>query len=547
MPTLLIKFSGRRYHATPWGHHVNEGLIEWPPSPWRLLRALLATGYTKLGWPGDGPPQAARTLIEKLATRLPHYRLPAATGAHSRHYMPLAVLDKGREKTTLVFDTWAQVDDGMLAVHWDVELEEDETRTFKTIAESLGYLGRSESWVIGTLTSDDAPPPEGTDAVACEGIVSRGLGWEQVSLLASVSPSEYIDWRRTAVDEALAKLVDVDLTKKKLTQVEKRRVDSVEGSYPPDLLACLQVQTKWLRKLGWSRPPGSQRVLYWRRADSLEASSPSQKWQVIEAPPVEAMLLSMATANRNDHALPNIIRTLPQAELLHEALESWVNRLNTNSVALTGREASGEPLKVGHRHAHLIPLDLDGDGHLEHILIWAPMGLDAHAQAAIRAVRRTFTKGGTSALRLVVAGAGSLADLRYLSEPFGTRLAALLGPAKIWRSQTPFVPPRYLKKQGHNSLTAQIVAELESRCHPVPWRISILDLRDEGLLRYRHFIRARRSGPAPPVDCGFAIEIDFGEPVSGPLVLGYACHLGLGVFRAVDDSAKSSEAQTSAE
>src|SRR5437867_3663314 len=54
-PTLLLRFPGRRYHATPWGHHVNEGLIEWPPSPWRLLRALLATGYTKLGWPADGP------------------------------------------------------------------------------------------------------------------------------------------------------------------------------------------------------------------------------------------------------------------------------------------------------------------------------------------------------------------------------------------------------------------------------------------------------------------------------------------------------------
>ena len=56
MPTLLLRFPGRRYHATPWGHHVNEGLIEWPPSPWRLLRALLATGYAKCHWPADGPP-----------------------------------------------------------------------------------------------------------------------------------------------------------------------------------------------------------------------------------------------------------------------------------------------------------------------------------------------------------------------------------------------------------------------------------------------------------------------------------------------------------
>ena len=127
MPTLRLRFSGRRYHATPWGHHVNEGLVEWPPSPWRLLRALLATGYAKLHWPADGPPPLAHTLIEKLAAEPPRYRLPNAVGTHSRHYMPLARFKNGREDTTLVFDTWAQVDDGELAVHWPVELTADET------------------------------------------------------------------------------------------------------------------------------------------------------------------------------------------------------------------------------------------------------------------------------------------------------------------------------------------------------------------------------------------------------------------------------------
>ncbi len=80
MPTLIFRFPAGRYHATPWGHHVNEGLIEWPPSPWRLLRALLATGYAMLHWPTGGPPPEARSLVEKLASVLPDYRLPKATG-----------------------------------------------------------------------------------------------------------------------------------------------------------------------------------------------------------------------------------------------------------------------------------------------------------------------------------------------------------------------------------------------------------------------------------------------------------------------------------
>ena len=46
--SIAVAFPAGRFHATPWGHHVNEGLPEWPPSPWRLLRALIATWKRKL-------------------------------------------------------------------------------------------------------------------------------------------------------------------------------------------------------------------------------------------------------------------------------------------------------------------------------------------------------------------------------------------------------------------------------------------------------------------------------------------------------------------
>src|SRR6266545_7502549 len=107
MIRLLFDFSAGSYHATPWGHHVNEGLVEWPPSPWRLLRALIAAGYSTQGW--TELPSNARALIEALAGTLPIYRLPPTSVAHSRHYMPVGIIEKGREKTTLVFDAWANV------------------------------------------------------------------------------------------------------------------------------------------------------------------------------------------------------------------------------------------------------------------------------------------------------------------------------------------------------------------------------------------------------------------------------------------------------
>lgn len=543
MPTLILRFPGRRYHATPWGHHVNEGLIEWPPSPWRLLRALLATGYATLVWPGDGPPPVARSLIEKLAGVLPRYRLPPAAGAHSRHYMPVARFKNGQEETTLVFDTWAQVDDGALTVIWDVALSDEETRLLSELAERFGYLGRSESWVMARLAQPGETLPQGDDCFPCDGQETPGSEWEQVPLMAPLSAERYGQWRQAAIAAELAKLPTVDAANKKPTKEEKKVLEQrkqIEASYPPDLVACLQTTTNWLRKLGWSQPPGSERVFYWRRNNALEVGALNVRQRAASGAPAEAMLLSMATASGNDHALPSVTRTLPQAELLHRALVKAACRNGeAPSPVLTGRDELRKPLTEPHRHAHLLPLDLDDDGHLDHILIWAPMRLDAPAQKAVRAIRTTFTKGGVGPLRLALVGSGSLAELRELAGVYGERLCALIGPSRgatVWTSVTPFVPPRYLKKRGKNTLEGQVVAELATRGYPEPVAISVLDARSNTeLVRMRHFIRSRRHGPAAPIDVGYPLTIRFPEPIEGPLCLGYGCHFGLGLFASVRD------------
>ncbi|MFZ7127383.1 MAG: type I-G CRISPR-associated protein Csb2 [Desulfobacterales bacterium] len=540
MQTLLLQFPGRRYHATPWGHHVNEGLIEWPPSPWRLLRAFLSAGYASGLWNGDGPSQTGRALIQKLAGVLPTYILPPAAGAHSRHYMPLAKFKNKREDTTMVFDTWAQVNGGVLAVTWDVELSPEEIELFTTLAVRLGYLGRSESWIAARLAQPTENLPEGFDCHPSDAPPSPG--WEQVALMAIQDENSYAQWRQSAIAQALSSLPKVDLTKRKPTKEDKKVLaqhDQIASQYPPDLIACLQVETSWLRKHGWSQPPGSRRVFYQRPADALEAGAPRPRPAGIAAQPVEAMLMSMTTAGGNNHALPSIVRTLPQAELLHRALVSFATRNNTGfSAALIGRDEDAKPLRGPHEHAHILPLDLDDDGHLDHILIWAPMGLDVASQQAVRDIRRTYTKGGIGPLRLALASSGTLDDLCTVAGVYGDNLRHIVGPSKSsfqWRSITPFVPPRYTKKQGRNTLKGQVRAELESRGLQAPLRIEIIDPKENAeILRLRHFVRVRRRGPAPPVDCGFALKLVFARPVRGPLCLGYGSHYGLGLLGAVD-------------
>lgn len=530
MPTMMISFPGRRYHATPWGSHVNEGLIEWPPSPWRLLRAMLSSGYTKLGWSDGSPPEGARSLIEKLAGVLPRYRLPQAVGSHSRHYMPTGVLAKGQEKKTLVFDTWAQIN-GDLCVTWDVDLTVEEESWLENLAENMGYLGRSESWISARLAGKDDVLPSGTDSVPCQGKESHGPGWEQVVLLTSVPPGEYLEWRKSAVESAVASLEKQAGEGKKIT---KKKREKAMDPYPIDTIACLEARTSWLHEHGWSQPPGSRKVLYWRRVDGLESGAPLPCRRPADDKPVEIMLLSMSTQSGNDNALPPVTRTLPQAELLHSALVGTAGKsLKAVTPCLSGCDEKRRPLKKGHRHAHILPLDLDGDGHLEHILIWSPMGLDAVAQEAIRAARRTYAKGGVGPLKLALESSGSLSDLRRMPGRYGERICEILGPADgatEWHSLTPFVLPRHRKKRGVNSIEGQIAAELASRGLPGLEEVQVLDATEGLHLRLRHFVRSRKNGPQPPVDCSLALAIRLSHPVSGPLCLGYGSHFGLGLF-----------------
>lgn len=531
MATLVLRFPSGRYHATPSGHHVNEGLVEWPPSPWRLLRALIATGYATQHW--RDVPDAARRLLLTLASELPTYRLPISSVAHSRHYMPLGVLDKSREKTTLVLDAWANVGDGELAVRWPCSLDAEPGALLERLAVNLGYLGRSESWVEARSVGDDLPLPAGIDVTPHEEGARLAGGLELVRLLAPETPDDYAAWRASRLEtERAAKPPPKG---RKGARTSKSAV-SPALVYPEDLLDALQRDTAWWKQLRWSAPPGSREVLYARPVDALTVSPPARPARR-SPPPVTTMLLALTTPSGSRSALPVAARALPQAELLHQALVARAGGGGrVDCPELTGRDTDGRVL-TGHKHAHLLPVDLDEDGHLDHIVIYAPGGLGPRAQQAVRAVRRTWTKGSVGDLHVALAGAGAVQDLRDLPVPLRGGVHKLLGAAvcgaRIWRSATPFVPPRHLKARGRNTLAGQVAAELASRGLPdaavevIPWNQDTLPLR--------HFIRVRqRRGVPPPADMGFALQLVFPEPVPGPLALGYAAHFGLGRFAAVE-------------
>lgn len=532
MPTMVLRFPGGRYHATPGGHHVNEGVVEWPPSPWRLVRALIACGYSTQYW-GEVPPEGRR-LFEALSSVLPEYRLPPAALGHSRHYMPTTKMKDGREETTLVLDTFADVGDGALWVRWPTKVDEEAQQLFEVLVAHLGYLGRSESWVLGESISDDVPLPQAGHAFPHVGCIRPGRSFEQVALSAPDAPDAYANWRTSEVEAALKEL---DLPAgKKPTQSQKKRIDAIKSAFPTDLLDCLQHDTVWWKARKWSRAPGIRWALYWREGNALEVGPPSSP-RTPGAHRVEMMLLALTTPSGSKSALPSIARTLPQAELLHRALVSKLGFGGEPCPEIVGRDETGEPLK-GHRHSHLLPVDLDGDGRLDHIVVFARMGLGACAQRAVRRLRRTYMKGGVGELQVSVAGVGTLNDLRAIGAGMSRAVDELLGPttgATSWVTMTPFVPPRHLKIKGQSSLVGQIEKELKVRGFP-PAVVDVLGWTSE-TLALRHFVRRRQRGPQPPVDIGFAVRLLFDSPVVGPICLGYGSHFGLGLFRALSNPA----------
>lgn len=133
-----------RFHATTWRRSpYDDPYFEWPPSPWRLLRALIARSYQlerENGVVGDGERQL---LISAFATSKICWRLPEASwrGPILQQYHPYG--KAGR--TTKVRDNfWALGE----AAYWLLDgkgWDEAANLLLRDCLNRLIYFGRAES------------------------------------------------------------------------------------------------------------------------------------------------------------------------------------------------------------------------------------------------------------------------------------------------------------------------------------------------------------------------------------------------------------------
>lgn len=523
-----LEFPAGRYHATPWGTHVNEGRVEWPPSPWRFARALLAMGYTRLGW--QEMPAEAEALFRKMAEALPRFRLPEAALGHSRHYMPIA-----GAKTTKVLDTFAYLGGNCIRIGYEGHFTDGERALAEELSEHLAYLGRAESWVVGRVL---APNIETSfNCVPLRPGAEMGPA-ERVDLLAPELPEAFAAWRQRSLEAALQdfhqqKIEDaLKKGKKPPASLSKSDQAKVASVFPASWADALGWDTATLQKYGWDMPPGARWVAY--------ASPPhavSVAVQVPELPRgnelVDTALLALSSDTQRTGLVPPLRDVMRRMDMLHRTLVSLADpdKTGRNTPVLTGK-LNGVRL-AGHRHAQFSPLQLSCRAdRFDHVLVYAPMGLDAIAREALGAVRKTYAKGMPD-LFVSLAGLGQRGDFAELVQE--------VREASVWRSLTPFVPPRHLKPRGANSLRGQIEKELQERDLSGLFEIKIelangelvaLEELEESMQLTSRFrsTHLERGDHKPPKRLMYGLELHFKQPVQGPIALGYGCHFGLGVF-----------------
>ncbi len=511
MIAIALEFLAGRCHATAWGSHVNEGVPDWPPAPWRLLRAIIATWFHKHPAVEESRLQA---LVEKLASAAPAFALPAATARHTRHYMPINV---GRnEERTKIFDTFIHVAPGQrLTVLWPVELSADERELLAALLASLNYFGRAESLAEASLLPASAEMPKANTSPLQDGepVPERT---EIVRLLSPMNSGELAEWLSTQTSAATG---------------AKKGKKGRATALPASVFEALLSDNGDLKAAGWSQPPGSKWVSYARPEEPFQIAPQRDPKPELSRPTVARFAVVSAVA-------PQITEALSLGERFHRALAAR----SDGAPVFTGCDPGKVARTDGHRHAYYLSECDERRGEVKFLTIFAREGFDETARTALESLRKTWGFDGHD-LQLILLGLGEPKDFAGTNGAAGQ--SRIFATARKWVSLTPFVPTRHLKTR-HNgepkldetglaigSPEHDLRRLLQTEGFPPPdhmKEVSYLQLANRRL-RWLQFQRERRHGEGARAGVrGYGFHLTFRDVVSGPIALGYGAHFGLGLF-----------------
>lgn len=497
---LRQSFPLGRFHATPWRvNPFDDPYGEWPPSPWRLVRAVVARWYQWRRETGETwPAEELDRLIRALCTSDYSFYLPeqARQSVVLRQYQPVEfgwnpksdkVAGAKSYSTSLVQDNaWCIPPDE--DVFWFIESDAwtpDLVEVLDRSLERIIYFGRAEALTRMHRVSE---APKEANVTLTE----RDSGGNAVPVLV---PNPNAD--RTDIE--------------RVTQDSKATRNIPQGA-------------RLLNARRPHRPPARENPRRPRSWPDTHLIQFALGWTVAPEPRATVRL----TAQFRTAVLRNLIRRKSNG-----ATARWSDApadIRDAISEMTGKNSGGEPLQGPRRHAEFL-LWWEGDVPTR-LLVWrGARPFDADEQDAILRA---------AAQELSWAAAGQDAETwRIKLVPLDTIVPPPPGfdqvPARIWESLTPYVPPRHHLRggqiRGSETIENQIVREFTARaCAPNTKLLSAEEIKPPRWVavhvprresKKRSFIGDRR---------GYVLRLVFEHPITGPLRLGHSSTFGLGLF-----------------
>lgn len=499
---LRQEFPLGRFHATPWRvNPFDDPHGEWPPSPWRLVRAVTARWYQ---WAREAGMEPDLAELERLQAALCkstyafHLPADARRGSPLRQYHPTEFGWRPAEKkkagmrsygTSLIQDNYWSVPLDT-PVWWFIDGESWTSDLASALEECLArmtYFGRAETLTRIQLAGSQDVIPDAN----CTLVDEHTSG--SVPVLSPLGSATRADIERTTDDP-----------------------EAMKRTVPPG--------AQWLHAVRPPRPVAHERRRVHVQRSDCHLMQFALGWNVSPDPRAIVRLTSRFRGA--------VLRQLLRLKTGDDSA-TWmrVGREVRESIAdMVGKDANNEPLK-GHRHTEF--LVWCEDGQPTRLLVWrGSRAFDNEEQEAILLAASRDVSW---------AAAGSDGDewkVRLI--PLDSGVPAPPGfdgqASAIWKSVTPYVPPRHHLRGGKEregeSLAQQIRRELTQRGlieadevefveRPVWVSVHVSRRQADG----DTFIGDRR---------GKYVRLHFPKPIVGPIRLGHSSSFGLGLFRPTD-------------
>lgn len=498
-----------RFHANPWRVFPFEDPHgEWPPSPWRLLRAILARSHQYERECGIEGTCWRKQTVSAFCTSTFSWSLPPFSW-------------RGPGLSQYQSATFA----------WDPP---NRTKTFKgrpvQIPGEKRYrptLTRDNFWLVSDPRTD-------------AGVVwwlLEGVKWTR----------DLFDW----LDASLARMTYFgraeSITEIRLVDYIPKNLDvncvledmPFSGSVPvlvptPDAtLEQVQACTDDPSVVKSTVPPGAQWLHAMRPAKPPVKLPPPKRRSKM---PMQFLQFAIGTRVSPPRKSIVVLTQRFRGRVIREFLGvGWKRASMEQKKAarlLTGKEADGKPLQDRqHPHARFGILFDKETNKATRLIVWRDQPFaDAEQRAILNA----------SELELQI-GFGKARQ----NDPWAVRLVPLdsqVPPPQgfdtqtymKWETATPYVPSRHVyDRRGRVKAGETPEEQLRQELKRLGFDTSKLRIKvDHEVSEWIRVHRPRRSrnDPTNTEKRGYHVLLSFDRPVRGPIALGHSCHFGLGLF-----------------